>query len=86
MNEKKTVSLEILSEVYNIKSDIPEAELFAMRDVLNEKMKNIKEKASYLSFQTIAVLAALELVKEKMDLEKAQGELDDLLKDEKLIF
>mgnify|MGYP003591285172 CR=1 FL=1 len=86
MNEKKNVSLEILSEIYNIKTDIPEPQLLAMRDLVNAKMRSVQEKAPNLNYKTIAVLVALELAKEKMDLEKEYTSLNTLLKEENLIF
>lgn len=86
MKEKRNVNLEILSEVYSIKSDIPEDELMAMRDLVDSKMRAVQEKAPHLSFKVMAVIVALELAKEKLDLDREYLSLNTLLKDEKLIF
>ena len=86
MNENKSITLEILNESYNIKSDIPEQELLEMSKILNDKMTAIQEKQPSLYYKTIAVLAGLELAREYLALRKEHASLNKLLKDEKLLF
>lgn len=86
MGDNKSITLDILNESYNIKSDIPEQELLEMSKILNDKMKAIQEKQPSLYYKTIAVLAGLELAKEHIALRKEHAALNKLLKDEKLLF
>lgn len=80
------VSVELLSETYNIKTELPETELLAMRDILNEKMTIIQEKQPGLNYKTIAVLSALEIANDYITLKKEYDNLTQLLKEEKLLF
>lgn len=86
MGENKSITLDILNESYNIKSDIPEQELLEMSKILNDKMQAIQDKQPGLYYKTIAVLAGLELAKEYIALRKEHEALSKLLKDEKLLF
>ena len=80
------VSVELLSETYNIKTELAESELLAMRDLLNSKMAIIQEKQPGLNYKTIAVLSALEIANDYLALKKEYDNLTQLLKEEKLLF
>ena len=78
--------VELLSETYNIKTELAESELLAMRDLLNSKMAIIQEKQPGLNYKTIAVLSALEIANDYLALKKEYDNLTQLLKEEKLLF
>ena len=80
------VSVELLSETYNIKTELAESELLAMRDLLNSKMAIIQEKQPGLNYKTIAVLSALEIANDYLAWKKEYDNLTQLLKEEKLLF
>lgn len=80
------VSIELLSETYNIKTELPESDLLAMREILNGKMSIIQEKQPGLNYKTIAVLSALEIANDYLALKKEYDNLTQLLKEEKLLF
>ena len=66
--EKKKIPLRIFSDEYQIKTEMPEEEVQALAEIVNNKMFKIAQNQSALTPSKVAVLASLELASELMDL------------------
>jgi len=65
MNQVRTVNVMLLDKEYSISCpDGAEAELIASADLLDSKMREIREQAKLLGLERIAVMAGLNLAHE----------------------
>lgn len=84
MNEKKSkVTVEIFGESYALKGDAEAERIVKVAAFVDERMHKIAQANVRLSPAKIAVLAALNIADECLQLEKDYQELLELLKDEK---
>ena len=74
MSQVRTVSVKLLDKEYAINCpDGAEAELIASADLLDSKMREIRDQAKLLGLERIAVMAGLNLAHELM---QASGSAD----------
>ncbi|MGE4589946.1 MAG: cell division protein ZapA [Acidaminococcaceae bacterium] len=75
--EKQKIVLRIFNDEYQIKTEMPEAELLVLANIVNNKMLKIAKNQSALTPSKVAVLAALELASELNDL---KNDYNDIIK------
>lgn len=84
MNEKKNkVTVEIFGETYCLKSDVEHGQVITVAAVVDSRMKKIAEKNLRLSPAKVAVLAALNIAEEFLQLEKDYKQLIQMVEEEK---
>lgn len=84
MNEKKNkVSVEVFGEFYSLKGDSQVDRIIKVAALVDERMKRIAKQNSRLSPAKVAVLAALNIAEELLELENDYQQLVDMLKEEK---
>lgn len=82
VGEMKRVSVEIFGDVYHLKTDDPEG-LEKIVQMVNFTMKSISQNTRTFAGSRIAVMAALKIAEDYMQLKKDYDELLALLKDNK---
>jgi cell division protein ZapA len=84
MNEKKhKVTVEIFGETYCLKSDAELGQVITVAAVVDSRMKKIAQKNLRLSPAKVAVLAALNIAEEFLQLEKDYKQLIQMVEEEK---
>ncbi|MDH5517962.1 MAG: cell division protein ZapA [Gammaproteobacteria bacterium] len=74
-----SVSIRLLDKEYSIGCpDGEEASLLASADLVNKKIKEIKERGSIIESERIAVMAALNLAHEVLNANSASTSLSDV--------
>ncbi len=81
-SELQRVKVKIFEEVYNLKTDDPEG-LSQLVRIVDTKMKAIARDTRTLGTYRIAVLAALRIAEDYLQLKKDYDELRDLLGENK---
>jgi len=82
VGEMQRVSVEIFGDVYHLKTDDPEG-LEKIVQMVNFTMKSISQNTRTFAGSRIAVMAALKIAEDYMQLKKDYDELLALLKDNK---
>ena len=80
--EMQRVKVEIFGDVYTLRTDDPES-LEKIVEMVNFNMKAISQNIHSFSSNRIAVMAALKIAEDYMQLKKDYDELLTLLKDSK---
>ena len=84
MNEKKyKVAVEIFGETYCLKSDTELDQVIAVAELVDLRMKKIAKKNLRLSPVKVAVLAALNIAEELLQLENNYKQLIQMVEEEK---
>ncbi|MDF2635149.1 MAG: hypothetical protein K0R78_2023 [Pelosinus sp.] len=84
MNEKKhKITVEIFGETYCLKSDIELGQVIAVAAEVDSRMKKIAQKNLRLSPARVAVLAALNIAEEYLELEQNYKQLIQMVEEEK---
>ncbi len=81
-SEMKRVSVEIFGDVYHLKTDDPEG-LEKIVQMVNFHMKSIAQNTRTFAGSRIAVMAALQIAQDYMQLKKDYDELLALLNENK---
>ena len=84
MNGKKfKVTVEIFGEVYSLKSDSDFDQVIKVAALVDERMKKISKANLCLSPNRVAILAALNIAEELLQLEHNYKELIKMVEEEK---
>ena len=83
MNGKKyKVTVEVFGEKYSLKSDIELAQVIKVAALVDERMKKISKANLCLSPSRVAVLAALMITEDFLQLEHSYKELIKMVEEE----
>lgn len=84
MNGKKIkVTVEVFGETYSLKSDIELDQVVKVAALVDERMKKISQANLCLSPSRVAILAALNIAEEFLQLERNYKELIKMVEEEK---
>ena len=80
--KKHKVTVEVFGELYSLKSDIELERVIKVAAFVDERMKKISKSNSCLSPNRVAILAALNLAEEFLQLERNYKELVKMVEEE----
>lgn len=80
--KKHKVTVEIFGELYSLKSDIELEQVMKVAALVDERMKKISKSNLCLSPSRVAILAALNLAEEYLQLQHNYDELIKMVEEE----
>lgn len=83
MKNNTKITVEIFGETYPVKGDIDTQKVMRTAKFLDERMKSISRANPHLSPTRIAILAALNIADDYLELEQDYQQLIQMVKEEK---
>lgn len=80
--KKHKVTVEVFGELYSLKSDIELEQVLKVAALVDERMKKISKANSCLSLNRVAILAALNIAEEFLQLEHNYKQLIKMVEEE----
>lgn len=78
-DDKVQVTVKVLDEVYTIRGDEDSQYIFQLAEMVDERMRDVRQQDPYLTHGQVAVLGALNIADQYMKLKRDYEELMELL-------